>query len=74
MEEQNEIGWANFPCANHARNLHFDAFNRWFSFWVKETLGPALEVQIPFPPTYYIFCHSLSLARTRGQRHVVVVK
>jgi hypothetical protein len=44
MEEQNEIGWADFPCANHARNLHFDAFNCGFTTWVKETLGPALEV------------------------------
>jgi hypothetical protein len=44
MEEPNEIGWADFSCANHVRNLHFDAFNRWFSSWVKETLRPALEV------------------------------
>jgi hypothetical protein len=45
MEEQNEIAWADFPCANHARNLHFDAFNRNFASFVKETLGPALEVK-----------------------------
>jgi hypothetical protein len=44
MEEQNDIAWADFPCANHARNLHFDAFNRNFASFVKETLGPALEV------------------------------
>ena len=50
MEEQNEIGWADFPCANHARNLHFDAFNRCFTSFVKESLGPALEVPIPLLP------------------------
>ncbi len=44
MEEQNEIAWADSPCANHARNLNFDAFNRNFASCVKETLGPALEV------------------------------
>ncbi len=45
MEEQNEIGWADFPCFNHARNLHFDASNRNFSSFMKDTLGPKLEVR-----------------------------
>ena len=63
MEEQNVIGWADFPCANHARNLHFDAFNRGFTAWVKETLGPALEVLFPFPIlcTIYFPTHCISL-------------
>jgi hypothetical protein len=49
MEEQNEIGWADFPCGNHSRNLHFDAFIRNFATYIKESLGPALEV---VPATY----------------------
>jgi hypothetical protein len=49
MEDRNEISWADFPCANHARNLHFDAFNRNFASFVKGTLGPALEVSIVKP-------------------------
>jgi hypothetical protein len=38
MKEQNDIAWVNFPCGNHSRNLHFDAYNRNFATLIKERL------------------------------------
>ena len=35
-------GWQDFLCANHSRNLHFDAFARGYSAYVKEQLGDGL--------------------------------
>jgi hypothetical protein len=35
-------GWQDFLCANHSRNLHFVAFSREFSGYVKEKLGDGL--------------------------------
>jgi hypothetical protein len=35
-------GWQEFLCANHSRNLHFDAFSRGYSGYVKEKLGDGL--------------------------------
>jgi hypothetical protein len=51
MEETNIVAWEDYPCGNHARNLHFDAFSRNFAAHVKSTLGPTLEVRTP--NTYY---------------------
>jgi hypothetical protein len=35
-------GWQDVLCANHSRSLHFDAFSRWYSGYVKEKLGDGL--------------------------------
>ena len=35
-------GWQDFLCANHSKNLHFDAFSRGYSGCVKEKLGDGL--------------------------------
>ncbi len=35
-------GWQDFLCANHSRNLHFDAFSRGFTAYVKQQLGDGL--------------------------------
>jgi len=35
-------GWQDFLCANHSRNLHFDAFSRGFTALVKQQLGDGL--------------------------------
>ena len=35
-------GWQDFLCANHSRNLHFDAFSRCFTAYVKQNLGDGL--------------------------------
>ncbi len=51
MEEQNDIAWVDFPCGNHSRNLHFDAYNRNFATYIKEKLGPALEVPAIYSTT-----------------------
>ena len=37
-------GWQDYLCANHSRNLHFDAFSRRFTDWVKRALGNGLSV------------------------------
>jgi hypothetical protein len=72
MEESNTIGWADFPCGNHARNLHFDAYSRNFASHVKTTLGPALEVRnlYPNPPT---FPSLAPMSVYRRQRHAPAV-
>ena len=38
-----QVGWQDFLCGNHTRNLPVDAFNRRFEAYMKEQLGPALE-------------------------------
>ena len=35
-------GWQDFLCANHSRNLHFDAFSRLFTAYTKEILGEGM--------------------------------
>jgi hypothetical protein len=35
-------GWQDFLCANHSRNLHFDAFSRGFTAFVKQQVGDGL--------------------------------
>jgi hypothetical protein len=35
-------GWQDFLCANHSRNLHFDAFSRRFTDYVKGAFGNGL--------------------------------
>ncbi len=37
-------GWQDFLCANHSRNLHFDAFARGFKDYVVDVFGPSLKV------------------------------
>ncbi len=37
-------GWQDFLCGNHSRSLHFDAFNRAFTTYVKELLGEGMAV------------------------------
>jgi hypothetical protein len=36
--------WQDFLCGNHSRNLHFDAFNRSFTMFLKELLGEGMAV------------------------------
>jgi hypothetical protein len=38
-----EHAWCDYFCANHSRNLHFDAFGRLYEAYIKKQLGPALE-------------------------------
>jgi hypothetical protein len=38
-----EHAWCDYFCANHSRNLHFDAFGRLYEAYIKRQLGPALE-------------------------------
>jgi hypothetical protein len=37
-------GWQDFLCANHSRNLHFDAFARGFKDYVVDVFGTSLKV------------------------------
>ena len=37
--EANGSGWQDFLCGNHSRNLHFDAFNRKYTQYIKGILG-----------------------------------
>ena len=37
-------GWQDFLCGNHSRNLHFDAYNRAFTTFMKELLGEGMAV------------------------------
>jgi hypothetical protein len=37
--QQNGSGWQDFLCGNHSRNLHFDAFNRRYTQYIKALLG-----------------------------------
>jgi hypothetical protein len=41
--EEFQIGWQDFLCGNHTRNLPVDAFNRRYETYMKAKLGPALE-------------------------------
>ncbi len=36
-------GWQDFLCANHSRNLHFDAFARRFRGYVLDLFGDSLS-------------------------------
>jgi hypothetical protein len=40
--QENGSGWLDFLSGNHSRNLHFDAFNRLFTTFMKGLLGEAL--------------------------------
>jgi hypothetical protein len=40
--QQLECGWQDFLCANHSRNLHFDAFSRGYTAFIKAQLGEGL--------------------------------
>ena len=42
--QEHGYGWQDFLCANHSRNLHFDAFSRMFTAYVKDVLGEGLLV------------------------------
>jgi hypothetical protein len=35
-------GWQDFLCANHSRNLHFNAFARLFTAYTKEKMGEGM--------------------------------
>ena len=37
-------GWQDFVCANHSRNLHFDAFSRRYADYIKAIFGNGLSV------------------------------
>jgi hypothetical protein len=37
--QETGCGWQDFLCGNHSRNLHFDAYNRSFTTFMKELLG-----------------------------------
>jgi hypothetical protein len=40
--QEHGSGWQDFLCANHSRNLHFDAFSRGYTSYVKDVLGAGL--------------------------------
>ncbi len=40
--QQLECGWQDFLCANHSRNLHFDAFALGYTAFIKAELGEGL--------------------------------
>jgi hypothetical protein len=42
--QDNGSGWQDFLCGNHSRNLHFDAFNRGFTTFMKGLLGEGMAV------------------------------
>jgi hypothetical protein len=42
--QQHGHGWQDFLCANHSRNLHFDAFSRSFRDYIKVLFGNSLSV------------------------------
>ncbi len=42
--QSNGSGWQGFLCANHSRNLHFDAFARGFKDYVVAVFGTSLKV------------------------------
>ncbi len=42
--QQHEHGWQDFLCANHSRNLHFDAFSRSFRDYIKALFGNSISV------------------------------
>jgi hypothetical protein len=42
--QEHGSGWQDFLCANHSRNLHFDAFSRLYMAYVKDVLGEGLAV------------------------------
>jgi hypothetical protein len=37
--QESGSGWQDFLCGNHSRNLHFDAFNRHYTQYIKGLLG-----------------------------------
>jgi hypothetical protein len=37
--QESGSGWQEFLCGNHSRNLHFDAFNRQYTQYIKGLLG-----------------------------------
>ena len=41
--QTNGSGWQDFLCANHSRNLHFDAFARRFKVYVVDLFGDSLS-------------------------------
>ena len=43
MQERGH-GWMDFLCANHSRNLHFDAFARVYTDYIKGLFGDSLSV------------------------------
>jgi hypothetical protein len=42
--QESGSGWQDFLCGSHSRNLHFDAFNRLFTTFMKGLLGEAMAV------------------------------
>jgi hypothetical protein len=42
--QQTGCGWQDFLCGNHSRNLHFDAFNRAFTSYMKQLMGEGMAV------------------------------
>ena len=55
--EEYAVGWEDFLCGNHSRNLHFDAYNRGFAAYIKvhdNKPSPkpfSLASYLPFPYT-----------------------
>jgi hypothetical protein len=41
--QEHEVGWQDFLCGNHTRNLPVDAFNRRFDGYLKQKFGPELD-------------------------------
>jgi hypothetical protein len=46
--EGDSVGWQDFLCGNHSRNLHFDAFNRLFTAYMK------VPNKLCFPHTLFL--------------------
>jgi hypothetical protein len=67
MEEAGK-GWQDFLCGNHTRNLHFDAFNRLFSGYVKDTLGEGMAACKVTPCPNPNPCPTLTLTPTPRQK------
>ena len=42
--QETGCGWQDYLCGNHSRNLHFDAFNRAFTSYIKVLMGEGMAV------------------------------
>jgi hypothetical protein len=52
MAEDHEREWLDYLCGNHSRNLHFDAYLRLFSSYIKVSACPS-------PSTLHCFIFTL---------------
>jgi hypothetical protein len=55
MVGNHEREWLDYLCGNHSRNLHFDAYVRLFSGYIKASTCPSTSTLHSYPVILY-FC------------------